>query len=190
MDALNRLLASILGLLLGAAGVMGILATAGVFDAQGFVDGVLAEAITRMSDSSDTTMVLLYAISSLLLLLGLVILALEIAQMIVTRDMVTIADDRSGTTQVAVDSIERLCEKVALSNRDVTSCDCAVSTPPEGLTINCKTQLKLGADVPAVTSNLQASIRDAVETLLGLPVANIYIDARYGRRPERSLVAG
>lgn len=190
MDALNRLLASVLGLLLIAVGVIGILATAGAFDAQTFLDGFFSETITRLSEGSDTTTIVSYAVSSLLIVLGLLLLAVELMQLSTTEEMIVIADDSTGTTQVSSRSVVNLCEKVALSNRDVTSCDCAIERTLEGLAIACKIRLKMGADVPAVTSQVQSSVRDAVESLLGLPVAHVYIDAKYSGRQERSLVAG
>jgi uncharacterized alkaline shock family protein YloU len=190
MDALNRVFASILGLILIAVGVIGILATAGVFDAQTFLDGFFSETITRLSEGSDTTTIVSYAVSSALIVLGLILLALEVMQLTATDDMILITDDSSGMTQVSSRSVVRLCERVAMSNRDVTSCDCTLVRAPEGMTIACKTKLRLGADVPEVTSELQSSLRDAVESLVGLPVAHVYIDAKYAGRAERSLVAG
>ena len=190
MDALNRLLASILGLLLIATGVLGILAITGVLDAQGFLDGFFAEPINRLSTSSGTEEVVSYTVCSLLIAVGVALLALELWFLASADQMIVIADGPSGTTQVSSRSVVRLAERIALSNHDVTACSCDLSAAPEGLTIACKTQLRMGADVPRVTSEVQSSIRDAVESLLGVPVSNVYIRAKYGRRAEHSLVAG
>ena len=190
MDASNRIFSSILGLILLAAGILGILATAGALEADSFLGGFFAEPITQMSEYSGTALIVSYVVSCGLVVLGLLLLAFEALQLARTDEMIVVTDGSAGLTQVSSRSVVTLCERVALSNRDVTSCRCSLSGAPEGLVIACKARLRLGADVPAVTSEMQSSLKDAVESLLGLPVAHIYINAKYGGRPEHSLVAG
>lgn len=112
---------------------------------------------------------------------GLFILALEVRT--VTRrgtaGMALISSEANGTVRLSVESIAQLAQRTGRGNRDVRSIRCRVAVRPEGLNISCAAGLRMGADVPAVTADVQQNIREVVERLTGLQVIDVPMRTRY-----------
>ncbi len=113
--------------------------------------------------------------------IGLIILALE--GRMLTRGgaagMVLVSAGPEGVVRMSMDSIAQLAQRTARGNRDVRNIRCTVRAAPGGLTIRCVAGLRMGADVPEVSSDVQQNIQVVVERLTGLPVTDVPIRVRY-----------
>lgn len=112
---------------------------------------------------------------------GLVILALETRMLSRTAapGMVLISSESNGAVRMSIDSIVQLAQRTAQGNREVRSVRCRVRVTPAGLVIQCSAGLRMGADVPEVTADIQHDIREVVERLTSLDVIDVPIRARY-----------
>ena len=116
-----------------------------------------------------------------LILVGLLVLAFEV-RMFSRRSasgMVLLSSDPNGAVRMSVDSIAQLAQRTAQSNREVRSVRCRIQVTPGGLAIHCVAGLRMGADVPAVTSDMQHDVREVVERLTSLTVVDVPVRARY-----------
>lgn len=58
-----------------------------------------------------------------------------------------------------------------------------------GLVISCQARVSLASNVPEVCAGLQSSVKEAVEELTGLPVAQVNVRTKYESTDARHLTA-
>ena len=93
--------------------------------------------------------------------------------------MVLVSSESNGSVRMSVDSIVQLAQRTAQSNREVRSMRCRVRVTAAGLVIECVAGLRMGADVPEVTAEIQQDVREVVERLTSLQVIDVPVRARY-----------
>lgn len=187
MNFVNGLLVTLSALASIAVGVLILLIVTGTLSPQSIPQTVLSQEFNNMAEHAGGLWWRDVGIGIGLVLVGLIILVLEtrIIARTSSSGMVLLSSDLSGTVRMSIDSIAQLAQRTAQGNRDVRSVRCRVNVTPGGLVINCVAGLRMGADVPAVTAEMQQNIREVVERLTSLSVIDVPVRARYqGNRDQ------
>ena len=187
MNFINGLLVTLGALASIAVGVLILLVMSGTLSPQSIPPTVLSQEFANMAEHAGGLWWRDVGIGVGLVILGLLVLIFEARA--VTRasssGMVLISSESDGTVRMSVDSIARLAQRTAQSNREVRSIRCRVQVAPGGLAIHCVAGLRMGSDVPAVTADIQQNIREVVERLTSLSVIDVPVRARYqGNRDQ------
>ena len=181
MNAFNGLLVTLGALASIAVGVLILLVVTETLSPQTVPIPVLQQQLAGMTEDAGGGWWRDVGIAAAFIVVGLLVLLLE-ARTVTRKDaggMVLVSSDSKGTVRLSVESIAQLAQRTARSNREVRSVRCRVQVDPSGLTINCIAGLRMGSDVPAVTSDIQHDVREVVERLTGLNVIDVPVRARY-----------
>ena len=181
MNLLNGLLVTIGALASIAVGVLILLLVTQTIPVESLPSAALRHQLAGMAEHSGVVLWRDVGIAIGFIIVGLIVLALE-ARMLTrggAAGMVLVSSGPEGVVRISVDSIARLAQRTARGNRDVRNIRCNVQAAPGGLTIRCVAGLRMGADVPEVSSDVQQNIREVVERLTGLPVTGVPIRVRY-----------
>lgn len=181
MNLLNGLLVTIGALASIAIGALVLLMVTETIPADTLPNAALSQQFAGMVEHSGAALWRDVGIAIGFIAVGLIVLALE-ARMLTrggAAGMALVSSGPDGTVRVSVESIAQLAQRTARGNRDVRNVRCNVQVAPGGLAIRCVVGLRMGADVPEVSSDVQQNIREVVERLIGLPVADVPIRARY-----------
>ena len=181
MNLFNGLLVTIGALASIAVGVLILLLVTETIPAETLPSAALRQQFAGMAEHSGAALWQDVGIAIGFVAIGLIVLALE-ARMLTrggAAGMVLVSSGPEGVVRMSIDSIAQLAQRTARGNRDVRNVRCKVQAAPGGLTIRCVAGIRMGADVPEVSSNVQLNIREVVERLTGLPVTDISIRLRY-----------
>ena len=181
MNAVNGILVTLGALASIAVGVLILLVATQTLSPQAVPVPVLQQQLAGMVGHTGAAWWRDIGIAAGFIVVGLLILILESRALTRTAapGMVLVSSDANGVVRLSVESIVQLAQRTAQGNREVRSVRCNVHAGPSGLTINCAAGLRMGADVPAVTSDVQHDIREVVERLTGLNVVDVPVRARY-----------
>ena len=181
MNAVNGLLVILGALASIAVGVLILLVVTQTLSPQTVPVPVLQQQLAAMAEHVGGLWWRDVGIAVAFVVVGLLVLALESRLLFRTASpgMVLLTSDPNGIVRLSIDSIVQLAQRTAQSNREVRSVRCRVRVAPGGLIISCAAGLRMGADVPAVTSDMQHDIREVVERLTGLNVIDVPVRARY-----------
>jgi len=181
MNAFNGFLVILGALASIAVGVLILLVVTETLAPASVPIPVLQQQLAGMADHVGGAWWRDVGIAAAFIAVGVLILIFEARMLTRTAapGMVLVSSDANGTVRLAVESINQLAQRTAQSNREVRSVRCRVQVAPSGLTINCVAGLRMGSDVPAVTSDIQHDIREVVERLTGLNVIDVPVRARY-----------
>ena len=181
MNLFNGLLVSLGALASVAVGVLILLVLTQTLSAEILPTDALSQQFAGLSEQSGGALWRDIGVAAAFILVGFAVLALEARALTRTAapGMVLISSDQNGVVRLSIESISQLAQRTAQANREVRSIRCRVRVAPGGLTINCAAGLRMGSDVPAVTSDIQHDIREVVERLTGLVVIDVPVRARY-----------
>ena len=98
-----------------------------------------------------------------------------------------IGSSEEGVTTINQESVCLLAEKTAAAVQNVRDVHCGVGEKTGGLVISCQAVVSMASNVPEICAELQGSIKDAVEKLTGLPVAQIDVKTKYESADARRL---
>ncbi len=191
MNAFNGLLAVVVSLAAFAGGVLILLIVTETVSPQHFPGEVLRQFLTNMVEHTGATLWRDVGIAVGLIAAGLLALVLEAWQLTrtATPGMVLLSSEPDGVVRLSLDSITELAKRTGAGIRDVRNIRCHVRVISGGLSIRCAVGLRMGADVPAASSDVQTNIREVVERLTSLPVRDVPVRARYiGNRDQPVLV--
>jgi hypothetical protein len=96
-----------------------------------------------------------------------------------------LSSNDQGTIYVNRNTVETYAAKVGRQEAaQVKDIHCRVKQKSKGILIDCFPTLTLGSNMNSVNPRIQTRVREAVQNLLGLPVLNVKMRARYesGRR--------
>ena len=181
MNVLNGLLVILGALASLAVGVLILLVVTQTLSPQAVPIPILQQQLAGMTGHIGGAFWQDVGIAAAFVVVGLIVLGLE-ARMVTrsaTPGMVLVSSEPDGVVRMSIDSIAQLAQRTAQSNRDVRSVRCRIRVTPGGLAIHCVARLRMGADVPAVTSGMQSDIREVVERLTSLVVIDVPVRARY-----------
>ncbi len=181
MNAFNGLLVTLGALASIAVGVLILLVITETLSAQAVPIPVLQQQLAGLVEDTSGAWWRDAGIAAAFIVVGLLVLLMEARTITRTAaaGMVLVSSDANGTVRLSVESIAQLAQRTARSNREIRSVRCRVQVASSGLTINCIAGLRMGSDVPAVTSDIQHDIREVVERLTGLNVIDVPVRARY-----------
>ena len=146
-------------------------------------------------DGSDEVVAIVVPILVGLFMLGL--LYFELDQVIGNRDtLLPISANDDGMLTILSSSVRVLAEKTGITNRHVTSLNCAIGVirrpttgEPASITITCYPRVDLGCDVPEVRDDLQNRVKETVQRLTGLSVLKVDVmGVRYDKGEAKRLL--
>ena len=181
MNAVNRLLVTLGALASIAVGVLILLVATQTLAADVVPVPILQQQLAGLTGDTGAALWRDAGIGIGFIVVGLIILALEARSLTraASPGMVLVSSESDGVVRMSIDSIAQLAKRTAEGNRDVRSFRCRVRVSPCGLAIHCVAGLRMGADVVAVTNDIQNNIREVVERLTGLQVVDVPVRARY-----------
>ena len=116
--------------------------------------------------------------SIVLLLVGLLLLFLELRPGPRAAPQITLKEDGLGRVTVTRDGVRELADREAGRVAGVMTVRSQVDEDPTGLRILCRISVDPASSVPEMTHELQQRLKAAVEHHLGLPVAQVSVDAQ------------
>jgi hypothetical protein len=117
-------------------------------------------------------------ISSVLLLVGLLLLVLELRPGPREAPRITLKQDGLGHVTVARDGVRELVDREAGRVAGVMEVRSHVEEDPAGLRIRCRLSVDPTGSVPAMTQELQERLKAVVEHHLGRPVSEVSVDTQ------------
>ena len=190
MNAFNGFVVGLVGLLAIVAGVFILLVgteTISVADVPGEAfDQQLAVMASKTGASWWADM----GIAIGLIVSGVVLLTLEFMNVTraATPEMVLLSSDAEGAVRVSLESIRELAEQTGRGNRDVRRIRCVIRVTAGGLRIRCTVGLRMAADLPGASAKIQKDVREVIERLVGLPVLEVLVRARYVRDRDQAVL--
>ena len=214
MNSLTRILASLGAAALIAAGIYVLLLVSGAVgprELDGELLAPIAEGVASETDASLGTDVgaafslvasglaadegadlwAAVGIAALLIAAGILLLA-GMTRYAIDRDgrataTVLMREDENGSVRISIESIKQLAERTGNGARSVRDTRCSVKVTPGGLMLDCLLKLKMAANIPEVTAEVQVAVRDVIERLTGLRVIDVSVRARYAREREKTV---
>lgn len=113
-----------------------------------------------------------------LALLGLLLLVLELRPGPREEPRLTLKRDGLGTVTVTRSGVQKVVEREAGRVGGVMEVRSRLEESERGLHVFCRVAVDPAADIPALTEELQARVKVAVEHAVGRPVAEVRIDAQ------------
>lgn len=187
MNVINRMLAMLAEALLAFAAVIALLALFGVNDGRVLPGGWFGGYLSALDGLSGLPFVLAVVFSILTILVFLALLILEFPRP-QRRNVLLVRSDDSGYLTVEPESVQHLVETIGQEIQGVRQIHCALGDRSGGLVITCWPTVSLGADIPSIASELQNKVKGTVEKVVGVPVRDVSVKARYEAARERRLV--
>lgn len=185
MRGFNRAVATLLILAILAAALITLLVSIGVSDPARY--GFFSQPLQRLAEAGGAEAATIVVGSIVIALLMLVVLRFELAPNRHGSSLL-VSSGNGGVTTIDEGSVRILSEKVALTVRDLRGVRCGVRERQGGLIITCLAAVALGSNIPEVSSQVQAKVKEAVEKLTGLPVVSVNVKAHYGRTEAKLAV--
>ena len=184
MTAFNRTVVVVVALVLLAGSIITLLVATGATspDSYGWFNFILQKA----ADATGGALAAVIAVAVVIALLSIAVVLIELALPRQPAPLM-IGSSQEGITTINRESVCVLAEKTAAAVQNVRDVDCIVSEKEGGLVITCQARVSLASNVPELCAELQGKIKDAVETLTGLPVAQIDIKTKYESADARRL---
>lgn len=186
MSVLNRIIVSMVALVLAAISIIGILVTVNAVSPDVMPTDWFDVPFERAADTTGGKEV---AIIVVCVLIALLMVGLLFAELIRLKKhvIVNISSTEAGIVTVDRDSIILLAEKTALGAHNVSVATCNVVETGLGLIISCRAYVALGSSIPDVSKEVQEKIREAVEQLTGLTVSEVNVTTRYAKAETKRL---
>ena len=190
MNLLNGLLVSLVSLVLIAAGILMVLIASEAVSPTVIPGGAFDAELIDIAIATGSGLWAYVGAAIVLIAAGTLVLVLEFlhAARAAAPGVVLLRSEEEGVVRISLDSVRQLVEQTCQSNRQVRRTVCGVQMTEEGLQIQLSVGLQLGAEVPSESSAIQQEVKDVVERLIGLPVADISIRAHYVKGREQSVL--
>lgn len=180
MDLLNRLIVTLLAIMLVTAGGFVVGASSGWMPASTLGQApALARLAVTLQDVSGMTSFWVSAGGGGSLVLGLVLLWLEVRPRRRER-LLILQRDKIGEVTVSLVGMKRLADFVIGDLPGVEAVASEARANGEGLQFRCKLVVKPDANTPALAETIRTRLSSAVETHVGLPATTIHIHTRVG----------
>lgn len=180
MDAFNRLLIVVLALAVVASAVVIFLVAADISRPSAMApDGWLQDQLREIDRLGGDRKAASIASAVAAGVVAVVLLILQ-ALPLVRAEKLVVADIGGKDFGIYRDSIESLIERAGVEIEGVTAVRSALRQTPEGLRINCLAMLEPSAKMPEVGAELQTKVKDVVESMAGVTVAEVRMKLRYG----------
>ena len=202
LDRMNRVLVSLVAVLVVAASVVISLAATEALDPDFLPGGSGQDAwfyhqLNGLADfdDGDLTITLVASIAAGVLMLG--VLLLQVRPLFRKQAVLLINDSPEGGSTIEVASVRLLAERTGIVNRQVNSLRCKVrpgrrgraGIGPSSISIACYPRLVLGSSTEEIRDDLQTRIKESVEQLTGLKVLRVDVYSKFDRGDEGRLIA-
>ena len=189
MNVFNRLLGILVSAALLFAGVVLLLLITKAADPEAIGGKRFEPELASIAAAKEDRLAANYGIAIGLIVGGVVLLIVESRPLLAGPRMVLVSGQPEGVVRVSLDSITELAERTGREHRYVNSVRCRVHPTSAGLRIRCQANLNMGSDVPAVSTELQSSVKEVVERLVGLNVIDVAVRAKYTGGGDVALLA-
>jgi uncharacterized alkaline shock family protein YloU len=180
MDAFNRLLVVLLALAVLAAAVAIFLVAADISKPSAVApDGWLQDQLREIDQLGGDRKAASIASAVAGAVVAVILLILQ-ALPVIRVERLVVADIDGKDFGIYRESIESLIERAGVEIEGVTAVRSALRQTPEGLQINCLAMLEPTAKMPEVGADLQTKVKDVVESMAGVTVAEVRMKLRYG----------
>ena len=169
----------------GAIGCVVLLVAAGAIDP----GDLLLPQFENVAKAKGAALAATNGVAVPMVFTGLLLLILLLRPIVARPRLVLVSAGEGGVVQIALDSVRQMAERTGGGNRSVKGLRCRVRVSSGGLRILCLADLNMGSDLPKVSSELQESIKDVVERLIGLAVVDVRVKAKYRGDGDLSLIA-
>ena len=190
MIAFNTFLVTLGGTAAIAAGVFILLVVTETVPSEVIPGGVFDSELGAMAEETGAALWTYAGVALALIAAGMAVLAWEFRHLTraATPGMLILSSGAEGTVRLSLESVRELAERTAQGNRSVQRIRCGVQATGAGIRIRCSVGLRMGTDVPTASSAIQHDMREVVERLIGIPVLEVAIRARYLRDREQALL--
>ena len=186
MTAFNRIVVVLVVLVLLAGSIITLLVATEATspDSYGWFDFILQKA----ADTSGGDLAAVIAVAVVIALISIIVLLIELALPRQPAPLL-ISSSEEGITTINQESVCILAEKTAADVQNVRDVHCSVGEKVGGLVISCQARVSMASNVPEVCAELQGKVKDTVEKLTGLPVAQINVQTKYESAGAKRLTA-
>lgn len=193
MNIFNRIVAVLLFLVFIAAAVVSLMALFGfVLNIPG---GLFQQQLAFLQNLSgwERIAAIAAAIAFIALIIGLI--RLEFTRRGQPEKSIVLNSNEQGDITVNRESVESIAERTARQeSAQVKDVRCRVRERRKGVIVDCAPVLRLGTNMKSLNPRIQTRVKEAIEQLLGLPVLDVKVRAKYepgSRRPtQQELVTG
>jgi uncharacterized alkaline shock family protein YloU len=186
MSIFNRVLVIIVALVILAGAVITLLVAAGVSPPDVLPYGWFEPQLQGIADATGGTAAAIIALTVVIALGMIALLFFEFAPSGKPASLL-ISSAENGVVTIDVESVCMLAEHTATSTRGVRRVKCRVRESAGGLLISCRASLALGTNIVEMGADLRSKIKEVVEQLTGLPVAQVDIRTKYESREAKPL---
>lgn len=178
MSVFNRAVVVIIAAVILAGAVITLLVAAGVSTPDVLPYGWFESQLQRVADATGGSVAGITAVS---VAIALGMIALLFFEFIPLRRpvLLLISSTEKGVITIDVESVCVLAQKTAATVRSVRGVNCNVRESAEGLVISCRASVALGSNIVEVGADVRSNIKEAIEQLTGLPVAQVDIEIKH-----------
>ena len=205
MNGWNRIFVSLVGVFLVVGAVVTLLVATEAVDPDFLPGGIALDPsdswfyseLKGLADLEGSDEIITIVVPILVGLFMLALIYFELGQVVGSRDtLLPVSSTDDGMLTILSSSVRVLAEKTGITNRHVTSLNCAIGVirrpttgEPASVTIACYPRVDLGCDVQEVRDDLQGRIKDTVQRLTGLSVLRVDVmRIRYDKGEAKRLL--
>lgn len=178
VSVFNRVVVVIIALLILAGAVVTLLVATGVSPANILPYGWFESQLQGVADATGGTKAAIIALSIVIAVAMIGILSLEFTPSRKPAALL-ISSSEEGVLTVSVESICVLAEKTATTIHNVHSVKCGLREKAGTLFVFCRPSVVLGTNLPEVGAELRSKIKEAIEELTELSVAQVNVKIKY-----------
>jgi uncharacterized alkaline shock family protein YloU len=183
MNAFNRFLLAIIGAVAVVAGVWVLLVAVGLFSPGTLApEGWFREQLQAIDDQTGGDRAVAIGAALAAAVAGLVLIALETSALWRVERFYT-NDSRGKEFAIRQESVERLIDYAGRDVEGVRQVRPSLKRKNDGLYIHCHATLEPETPVSQVAPDLESRVRNAVESMTGLRVAQVNVTVDYAK-PE------
>lgn len=178
MSVFNRIVVVIIGLVILALAVITLLVAAGMSIPDALPYEWFEPQLQRVADATGASAIGIIAVAVVIALGMIAMLFFEFVPLRSPGPLL-ISSTEDGIITMDAESICVLAEATAANIHSVHHVKCHVREKTGVLLISCRPLVVLGTSIPEVGVELQSKIKEAVEQLTGLAVAQVDIKIKY-----------
>jgi hypothetical protein len=177
ISVFNRILATVIALAILAAAIITVGVAIGAWPPD-MLMGWFQPQLQMAADAPGATRVAVVAMATIATV-GM--LALLLAEMLPLREDIihTLSVTDKGTATIENDSLCLLAERTGETVPDVRDVQCMIREREDGLRIQCRVNVALGANLLEINPEMKTRVREALQQLTGLTVARVDVKYKY-----------
>ena len=186
MSVFNRVVVVVISVVLLVGAVVTLLVSTGVSNPDILPFGWFESQLEGAAAATGGGAAAIIIVSGIIALGLLILLIFEFVPLQKSIPLLIDSNDY-GIITIDKESVCLLAEKTAASFQNVRSAKCSLVEGTEGLVVSCRPLVALITNVPELSVEVQAKIKEIVEQLTGLAVAQVNIKAKYETGEARRL---